>query len=74
MNKQGEMKYPIKPKVVNNGNVFNTGNWYTFYCGNCGSQLVPKSETCEGSNPFGKGCGSPVLWEDAPHKHKGEQK
>lgn len=25
--------------VVNHGNVFNTGNWYTFYCPHCKSQV-----------------------------------
>ncbi len=52
----------FKPKQVNNGNVFGTGNWYTHYCGNCGSQLSGKVEKCEGSNPFDKGCGSNVEW------------
>lgn len=52
----------IEPKVVNNGNVFGTGNWYMFYCGNCGSQLSSKVEKCNGSNPFDKGCGVAVKW------------
>jgi hypothetical protein len=52
----------VEPKVVNNGNVFGTGNWFTFYCGKCGSQLPSKVEKCVGSNPFDKGCGTAIKW------------
>lgn len=52
----------FKPKYVNNGNVFGTGDWYTFYCGNCGSQIVARSSTCDGSG-FAKGCGANVDWD-----------
>jgi len=45
-----EQKHPDSPvqmKYVNHGNVFGTGNWYTFYCGNCGNQVYGDVEECE---------------------------
>jgi hypothetical protein len=53
----------VKPKIVNHGNVFGTKNWYTFYCGNCGIQLVHGQQKCKGSNSFTTGCGTLVDWE-----------
>jgi len=34
-------------KSVNHGNVFGTGNWYTFYCENCGQQVYKETSKCE---------------------------
>ena len=36
----------MKPEMVNHGNVFKTGNWYTFYCPNCKCQLIPRDHHC----------------------------
>ena len=33
--------------IVNHGNVFGTGNWYTFYCPECRSQVQGNDEKCE---------------------------
>ena len=57
----GETKTNVKK--VNHGNVFNTGSWFTFYCGKCGCQVVNRSIKCEGTNPFVKGCGTELNWE-----------
>ena len=51
------------PKKVNHGNVFGTGDWLTFYCGNCGKQLEGKVSTCQDSSLRNKGCGASVEWE-----------
>ena len=51
-----------KVKKVNNGNVFGTKSWYTFYCGGCGSQVINRATKCEGTNPFVKGCGEELDW------------
>jgi hypothetical protein len=34
------------PIIVNHGNVFNTGDWYTFHCPKCESQLNPGQLEC----------------------------
>jgi len=52
-----------KVKRVNNGNVFGTGTWYTFYCGKCGAQLLPRAKKCEGTCSFIKGCGAEADWD-----------
>ena len=51
----------MKPTVVNHGNVFKTGNWYTFYCGKCKGQLFPQQHKC-------KSCGTNFEW----NKEQGE--
>ena len=61
MEKNNNIK-TFKPKRVNNGNVFGTGNWHTFYCGNCGSQVVAKVDMCVGGG-FTEGCGSIIDWD-----------
>ena len=30
----------MKVTVVDHGNVFNTGHWYTFYCPHCNKQIT----------------------------------
>jgi len=34
-------------KIVDNGNVFNTEHWYTFYCPNCDEQIEQSNFTRE---------------------------
>lgn len=34
-------------KKVNHGNVFGTGNWFMFHCGNCNTTFTSKCEECE---------------------------
>lgn len=48
----------LRPKVVNHGDVFGTGNWYTFYCGNCGNQITNKQEKCDSN----QGCDETIDW------------
>jgi len=37
---------PVQMEYVNHGNVFNTGDWFTFYCGNCKQQVWGDSKKC----------------------------
>jgi hypothetical protein len=48
-----------KVTVVNHGNVFNTGNWYTFYCPNeeCKEQVNRAENEMEGCM-----CGQKIEW------------
>ena len=56
-------KAPLtKVNRVNHGNVFGTRNWYTFYCGGCGSGVINLASKCEGTNPFVIGCGKELDW------------
>ncbi len=32
---------------VNHGDVFGGGDWYTFYCGNCGRQVYGDAGKCK---------------------------
>ena len=50
------------PKKVNHGNVFGTGNWHTFYCDNCGCQVLMLQDKCE-DRVLQKGCGSKLIWK-----------
>ena len=36
----------MKVELVNHGNVFGTGTWFTFYCGNCGRQISAGAKAC----------------------------
>ena len=45
-----EEQHPVAPvdiKYVNHGNVFGTGNWYTFYCGNCNVSVYREDKECK---------------------------
>ena len=45
----------LKPKIVNHGNVFNTGKWCTFYCPECSSSICKNQKQCS--------CGQFIDWE-----------
>jgi len=45
--KQTHPKKPVKIEYVNHGNVFGTGKWFTFYCGNCKRQVYGNAKKCE---------------------------
>jgi predicted RNA-binding Zn-ribbon protein involved in translation (DUF1610 family) len=54
-------------KVVDNGNPFgldNAKSWFTFYCNKCGIQVLARAKECESTNPFSKGCGTELNWEE----------
>lgn len=54
-----EIKKSFFVKIVNHGKVFgDTYNWLTFYCGNCGSQLLKTDNVCNE-------CGSTALHKQA---------
>ena len=42
-------------KTVNHGNVFNTGDWYTFNCEECNSSVWKNEDTCS--------CGVKLIWD-----------
>ena len=48
----------MKVIAVNHGNVFGTGEWFTFYCGKCERQLNAGEKKC-------KHCGEKALYEGA---------
>jgi len=54
--------------IVNHGNVFKTGNWYTFYCPECGVQIERDTESkpCE--------CGCTLVWEKMTRFEKKKHK
>ena len=37
----------VQIEYVNHGNVFRTGNWFTFHCGNCKHQVWGNVDKCE---------------------------
>lgn len=43
--------------VVNHGNVFGHGNWYTFYCPKCNAQVYDKNMFCK--------CGQRLGWKES---------
>lgn len=47
----------MPPEIVNHGNVFGTGNWFTFYCPVCQSQIT-RGET----EALGCKCGCAIDW------------
>lgn len=48
MDKQKHPQNPVNIKYVNHGDVFNRGHdWFTFYCGNCGTQIEVDTRDCE---------------------------
>lgn len=49
----------LQVKSVNHGNVFGTENWYTFYCPECGSQVVRETDTDNSCN-----CGQKIFWSE----------
>lgn len=44
--------------LVNHGNVFNTGNWYTYYCPNCNHSLEGPWHVCPS-------CDTEIAWEES---------
>jgi len=36
----------VQIECINHGNVFGTGNWYTFYCSNCKTQVYGDQKKC----------------------------
>ena len=43
----GSEEVSVDVIVVNHGNVFGAGNWYTFYCPKCHGQVHVNDEKCE---------------------------
>ena len=41
--------------IVNHGNAFGSGNWYTFYCPECGAQVSNRQDSCK--------CGQELQWK-----------
>lgn len=44
---------------VNHGNVFNTGNWFTFHCPACKAQI-----TRSDSGPECEHCNQALIWKE----------
>lgn len=44
---QKHPKHPVQIEYVNHGNVFGTGDWFTFYCSHCKHQVWGDAERCE---------------------------
>jgi hypothetical protein len=42
-----EEEFSREPIIVDHGNAFGTGNWYTFYCGYCKGQIFANQEECK---------------------------
>lgn len=49
-------------KTVNNGNVFGTGKWFTYYCEKCGNQVTKGMNKCKPVHSFVAGCGADLDW------------
>jgi len=57
----------MKVVRVNHGNVFNTGNWYTFHCPKCSHTLQSRLSNCDS-------CNEPIEWESlTPARAKTKQ-
>ena len=56
----------MKVETVNLGNVFGTGTWFTFYCGNCGRQINAGAKSCVY-------CGEKAEYEGAKNTEQANQ-